>query len=143
MVLKATHLIISLSSNIIKESTVCWIGCASKHKVLPNKYPPAVSLLIETLIFVNTATPYAQHIHLGKLYIIKEFAESLVRTLSQDIISGNIVCALSKQGLFIDLKIKTRALVVGLSHKFNLSDTDLLRLLVKDTFMCIVKEYYL
>ena len=52
-------------SNIVEETNIRGVKRASKHEILPQHDPKLVGSLVEALVFINPASPYPQHVHMG------------------------------------------------------------------------------
>src|SRR5205085_7858218 len=68
MVAQTAYLVTRLGFYLLdKAARMLWIHGASKHKILPDQDTQLIAELVEDLMFIDSTTPYPQHVHMGLL----------------------------------------------------------------------------
>ena len=65
MIAQTLNVVFYLAGYIAQESRIMRIGGTSKHKVLPYQNAAPVGFLKERIVFIDTAAPHTNHIHIG------------------------------------------------------------------------------
>ena len=93
-----------------------WISAAGEHEVLPYQYAVAVGFAVEIVVFVYAASPHAQHIHVGSLYVFKYTLVALGRDVGQQGVVGDEVGTLGKHRLAVHCEVERLAVFVVVHH---------------------------
>ena len=113
------YVIFCLSLHAFDEQRVVRIGAAGEHEVLPYQYAVAVGLGVEIVVFVDAASPHAQHIHVGSLYVFKNTLVALGRDVGQQGVVGYEVSSLGKHRLAVHYEVERLAVFVVVHHHLD------------------------
>ena len=113
---QALYVVLSLTFHTFKEQRVVRICAAGEHKVLPYQYAVAVGFAVKVVVFVDAATPHAQHIHVGSLYVFKYTLVALWRDIGQQGVVGYEVGTLGKHRLAVHYEVERLAVFVVVHH---------------------------
>ena len=112
---QAAHIVGGLVQNAPAELSLIRIDAAAEHEVLPDEHSGLVAERVEIIVFVNAASPHAQHVHAGGGSIAHD---PLVLTLAyagKENIVGNIVGAFHKHRHPVEQETETASLSVTLA----------------------------
>ena len=115
MVPQTLYLIDRLLPHIVEKCSVARIHVAAEHKVLPDNESEFVADVVEVVVFVDPASPLADHVHIGVARGLKDLA---IRGLSDSggkTVERNYICAFSKNGNAIDHELHASAPVVRIA----------------------------
>ncbi len=89
--MQAGHLIAQLGFDICKESRIGRVHGATEHAVLPHQDALLVTELVEVLLFVQAASPDAQHVHVCIDGILQQLIVAFTREPAHEGVQGNPV----------------------------------------------------
>ena len=99
MIAQALYVVDRFLADIFKKFAFGRIKAACEHEILPNQYTILVAKIIEEVVFVNTSSPDAQHIHIGIDCVENGFPVSFFCDAWQKIVLRNVIGAFCKNGL--------------------------------------------
>src|SRR5665648_157258 len=127
---------IFLKRGIVRKHGTC------KHKNLPDKNYVFVAYIIEPVIFVNTATPNAQHIKVGDLSGVNNLLIHLISYTGFKNIVWNVIRSFHKYRNTIQFEVERSSFFVFIANQFKGADTNTIILFggssVNSQFTCDV-----
>ena len=102
------------------------ILCTGEHKVLPYHYSQFIAQFIKLFVFVNSSTPYPQHIHIRFSCHIKKFFVIFRLYPGQNVISRYPIGTLCKYAFTINSKYEAFTFDVFFPYQFYHSKAYLL-----------------
>lgn len=113
------YVIFCLTFHTFKEQRVVRIGAAGEHEVLPYQYAVAVGFAVKVVVFVDAASPHAQHVHVGSLYVFNNTLVALGRDVGQQGVVGYEVGTLGKHRLAVHYEVERLAVFVVVHHHLD------------------------
>ena len=114
MIAQTLNVVFCLAGYIAQESRIMRIGGTSKHEVLPYQNAAPIGFLKERVVFIDTAAPHTNHVHIGRLHILQQTAVALARNTWQQRIRRNQVRTFGKHRHPIHFEVETLAVLIFL-----------------------------
>ena len=92
--------------HIVEEFLTARVHGTGKHEILPYQDAVFIAEVVKEVVLIDTASPHAQHVHVGILYIADKRPIGGILHPGQKVVLGDVVGALDKYRHAIDLEIK-------------------------------------
>ena len=125
MVTQTLDIVLRFLRYPLQESRVVRIGSTGKQEVLPDENSPFVSFLIKLIVFVDTASPHTDHVHVRPLHVFHQADIAFRRHVRQQGVVRNHVRPLSEQRLSVHLEIEGFSVLVLFLHDTDAAQPDL------------------
>src|SRR4051812_33124162 len=118
---QSLYLLASFFSYRIQERAISRIQGAGKHEILPDEKAQFVAKIIERIVFINSATPDPDHVHMRRSCRAKKRFVVFSTESRGEYMSRNPVRAFGKNGPSVYVEMKTLSPSIGLLLRFDRS----------------------
>ena len=119
VIAQAFDVVHRLLFHIAQEFWVTGVHATGKHEVLPNQHACFVAQIVKDVVFIKTAAPDAQHVHVGVYGGADEVPVFFGPHAGDEHVVGDVIGAFGKNGLAVEFKIKRTAFFIGGLDNFD------------------------
>ena len=124
MIAQANHIIDCFLADILLQIRCQRINATSEHEILPNQNTVFITKIVEEVFFIDTASPYTKHVHVGIDRIHNCRFILFGGNTWQEVILGNIVSTFHEYRYTVQFEVERMAVFVRFIYDTDTADTD-------------------